>query len=485
MVAQQKTAVYAADIPGQDRAEKDPSKLTPAATAMWSQMLDNVLVECGVRGLGNDQVACMAGTTLAFDLGNRDPGIQNYAKYSIGNTMPAWDPEYSKHNQVAQAYQLFINSIDPAKCGAQVNPNLADLINKAMIEYNAASDNFHTVSRKAVAEYIELTKAMPDAKMTYADYIRQYNPTVNRAQEAMLGAQHRWQSLMRQAHGYGYENIAQASNTMITALNDSMPSSDMNMKVTSGSVAAEGSSPVLPGATPPAPESDLVHFYRPRYDLPGFAGTYAEWQQKSAANTPGHTFQAKASATAVSWQRFGWSGQAQATFGGSFVNVEVGATAEGKSHTSRIDSTDAELTLSFTALGQFDIVREPWFNLALVQQFAGATADAAGQFFGRNGSFSLLPTRAILGFEPGIELRLSGESYRHAKSQWEAHGEAALNIGPFRFGGPGFAMTDKRENVMWRDEERSITVPTVKSRLPLLLGVICTKLGQSGPATPE
>jgi hypothetical protein len=484
MVVQQKTAVYAADIPGQDRAEKDPRGLTPAATAMWSQMLDEVLRVCGVGGLGNHEVACMAGTTLAFDLGSKDPGIQNYAKYAIGNTVPAWDPEYSKHNQVAQAYQLFINSIDPAKCGAQVNPNLADLINRAMIEYNAASDNFHTVSRKAVAEYIEFTKAMHDDKMTYADYIRQYNPTVNRAQEAMLGAQHRWQSLMRQAHGFGYEAIAQASNTMIAALNDNMPS-NMNMKVTSGSVAAEGSSPVLPGATPPARESDLAHFYRPRYDLPGFADIYREWQDKSARNEPGHMFEAKANASAVSWQRFGWSGEAQATFGGSFVNVEVGATAEGKSHTVRIDSTDAKLTLSFTALGQFDIAREPWFNLSLIQDFAEATADAAGQFFGKNGSFSLLPTRAILGFEPGIELHLSEKSYSHAKSQWEARGEAALNIGPFRFGGPGFAMTDKRENVKWTDEARSITVPTVKSRLPLLLGVICTKLGPKRQAPPE
>ncbi len=81
-----------------------------------------------------------------------------------------------------------------------------------------------------------------------------------------------------------------------------------------------------------------------------------------------------------------------------------------------------------------------------------------------------------MGFEPTITLSLSNSDYSSVKKTFQAQASASVGIGPFSFGASYSNYSDK-EAVNYNDASCSITAGPVMSSLPILLGVVCTKLG--------
>lgn len=88
----------------------------------------------------------------------------------------------------------------------------------------------------------------------------------------------------------------------------------------------------------------------------------------------------------------------------------------------------------------------------------------------------LLPTSLIIGFEPTITLTLSNADYDSVKSQYQAQATASLNIGPFSIGSASYSTYSDKTAISYDDSSSTITIGPIKSSLPLLLGVISTKL---------
>jgi hypothetical protein len=422
----------------------------------------------------NTQALSFAGNTLLVDLADADPTISNMNIFNCGNVLPAWSPNYTPQGGLLSAYTTFLDNIN---LGGSINPNLQSQINNAAAAMSTSQNNFITVQGQAITAWKQAQQINPG--LPFNTFVQNQFPVYIQAKNDLLGKTSSWQSLMVQAYGAGYEVVANARNACSST--SGAAAIDMqntfNMAVKSGSTAPAGSGPaVLPGQTPPAPASALVSSFAPAYGLNGFTAIYQEWQQNSVANKQtGGPITVSGSSGAQSWDNYGWSASLAASFS-EFFTFTAGGSAAKQTQNLNTQSSQFSLDVMFTGLDTVPINPGQWYDGGIVETFKNKLLASAPQFFGQGGSMGLLPTALILGFEPTITLSLENSDYNSFKSTYQAQATASLNIGPFSIGNASYSTYGDKGSITFNDEKNTIVIGPVQSTLPLLLGVISTKL---------
>lgn len=420
------------------------------------------------------QAISFAGSTLLIDVANADPSISNMNIFSAGNVLPAWSPNYTPQGGLLSTYTTFLDNIS---LGGDINPNLTSQINVAASAMNASQTNFFTVQGQAITYWAQAKQIDPN--LTFNNFVQTQFPTYIQAKNDLLGKTSAWQSLMVQAYGAGYTVIVNARNkcssTSGAAAIDTQNS--YNMAVKTGSTAPAGSGPaVLPGQTPPAQTSALISSFAPAYGLQGFTAIYQEWQAKSVRNVQdAGPISVKGTSQAQDWSKFGWSTSARAGFT-DFFSFTAEGSASNQTQTINTQSSDFSMEVRFTGLQAIPINPGQWYDGGIVETYKNRLLPTAPKFFGEGGSMGLLPTSLIIGFEPAITLSLENMDYKSYRNTFKAQATASLSIGPFSIGRASYSTYGDKSDMHFNDEDNSITIGPVKSTLPVLLGVISTKL---------
>lgn len=421
------------------------------------------------------QLITFAGTTLAFDAANADPQMAAAAIYNVGNVIPQWSASYAVQGDLATAYALFLDNI---KLKGDPNPNLDSQISVAAANLTAATKNFQDVLTSAFNAWQTAQKTgMPN--ITFNNYVQQFYPTYTSAVTAMNAAESKYQSLLLQRYGPGFATVNDARKrvSLVGGARDVTTSNNFNMPVRTGTLAPAGSVPTLPGQTPAAAASSLATSYAPAFGMPAFAAVYQEWQTKSTNNQQDVSVSLTGDAGSVDVTTFGWSAGAEASFSYGFFRLYASGSAEGSAVNVDTTKSDFAVTFNFTGLQSFPLSpTQLWFQPSILQSYRDSLAPGGPQFFGEGGVLSLLPVQAIVGFEPQIVVKLSNESYSSLKSSFQQQANASLSIGPFRIGNASVSTYGGHDSAQWDDSSQTITIGPVKSTVPLLLGVICSKL---------
>lgn len=422
----------------------------------------------------NNQVICFSGTTLMVDLANADAGISNYNIYNIGNIIPKWSSAYAPNSDLIGSYSTFLNYIN---LGGDSNPNLDSQINIVAGKMTAAKNNFSTQTKNSLTDWATMKEAMPN--LTWATYIQQYGAVYTEAKATLDSAQFDYQNLLQKKSGVDYQSLLNAQSRVgfSGGARDIISDNSYNMKGKVGTEAPLGSTEVLPGVEQPSLSSSLSEILLPSYNLDGFKTAYQEWQTKSVNNKVDvGPIEVKGDSTASQFSEFGWSASVDASFFGDFFSFFGSGSASGKTIKSSWQSTTFDFKVSFTGLQTFKIEPLLWFQQSFITNYKNKLYPNAPQFFTENGSLSLLPYELIVGFEPKLELTLDNKDYQDVKSSFQTQSTASIGIGPFRIGKASFSCYGSKDDIQYIDKSNTIIIGPIKSTLPLLLGVICSKL---------
>ena len=155
-----------------------------------------------------------------------------------------------------------------------------------------------------------------------------------------------------------------------------------------------------------------------------------------------------------------------------FFDGFFGFFAEGEATYSKNVERDTHFkcTVEVQALSTFAVVRNGWFDGALVAEYpngpwAGKTAD---QYFGPLGTLKLVPSQLLVAYGISIALTVSAETMTDVKTQTEAAG--GILIGPFFIGAEEFS---KSEVVTNSDGSQTINVNSTDNN-PYVIGVLST-----------
>jgi hypothetical protein len=169
-----------------------------------------------------------------------------------------------------------------------------------------------------------------------------------------------------------------------------------------------------------------------------------------------------------------YSGHWHIEGGGStdFFDDFFGFFGEGETTYDKTVESDSHFksTLEVQALSTFAVVRNGWFDGALLTQFpngpwAGRTAD---QYFGSQGSLKLVPAQLLVAYGVSLALTLSSETMTSVKTQTEAAG--GILIGPFFFGAEAVSTSEVTTNA---DGSQTINVNSTDNN-PYVIGVLST-----------
>ena len=421
------------------------------------------------------QVICFSGTTLMVDLADADAEISNYNIYDVGNVIPAWSAAYAPMSDLIGSYSTFLNWID---LGGDPNPNLDSQLNIAAGNLTEAQTNFETQVANAVTSWIKMKEAMPE--LTFPQYLRNYGAVYTEAKAAQDSAQVEYQKLLQQKSGVDYQSLlnAQMRVSFEGGARNTIQKNEYNMNAKVGAEAPLGSTKTLPGQTPSAPSSTLSELLLPAYNLDAaFRKAYQEWQTKSVnKQVDVGPIEVTGTSQASQFSEFGWSASMSASLFGTFFSFFGAGSASGKEIKSSWQSTNFEFKVYFTGLQTFKIGPVPWFQPSFIQNYKDKLYPDAPAFFGEGGSLSLLPYELIIGFEPKLELTLDNADYQEVKTSFQAQTSASIGIGPFRIGKASFSTYGSKDDMSYNDESHTITIGPIKSTLPMLLGVICSKL---------
>ncbi|MEI7873838.1 MAG: hypothetical protein WCK95_17040 [Alphaproteobacteria bacterium] len=445
--------------------------------ALW-RSLNGQIMNQAVGELNPSQAVCMAGQTLFVDLVNPNANVINANIFNIGNTIPAWGPGYAAYSQLATAYSIFLSNIN---LGGSTDPNIVGPLNTAAENLNAAQSNFLTVQTNCYNAFVTAQKFNPN--LTLPQFIQTSYPTYLQAQAAMVGAQSAYDALATKAYGAGYQVIQADKNKMSPAMGgggclDFTTANAFNMPTVSGATAPAGSTPVLPGAAPPPTPPTALPYYVPSFNLAAFTTQYTQWQNNSInkAFNAGGSFTVSSKSQSYDYSSMGWSAQAEFSYSNFFTRV----SGQGSASASEVDidwsDSSNSLQVDFTGLGAFNIGPGQWYDAAAVASYYDKLLPGAPTFFGNGGSMALLPTRIIVGFEPTITLSLSNAAYSSVAKTFQAQASTSVGIGPFSFGASYSNYSDK-QSMSYNEASCKITAGPVMSSLPILLGVVCTKLG--------
>lgn len=421
-----------------------------------------------------NQVICFSGNTLMVDLANKDAKVSNYNIFNIGNLVPKCSPAYTPQSDLIGAYSSFLNYID---LGGEYNPNLDSQINIAAGKLTEASQNFHKQTVQSIQDWSTMKQAMPN--LDWPTYIQQYGSVYTEAKAYMDSCQTDYFNLVQKKSGTDYQSLLNAQSRVgfTGGARDIVNKNAYNMNAKVGTEAPLGSVTVLPGQAPAASDSSTVDIIVPSYNLDAFSTAYSEWQAKSSRGIVDvGPLEVSGLSEASQYSEFGWSASIDGSCFGSFFKVFGSAGASGKEIKSNWQSTNFNLKIYYTGLQTFKIEPLLWFQQSFIANYKDKLFKNAPNFFGEDGSLCLLPYEIILGFEPKLELTLNNSDYNDFKSSFNANASASLSIGPFRIGKANASTYGSKEDVSFDDETSTIKIGPIKSQLPLLLGVICSKL---------
>lgn len=416
----------------------------------------------------------LAATTLSVDLGNADPAIVNEYIYNIGNTIPSGSPAYAPGSALLTSYQLFLDAID---LKGDPNPNLDSQISIASAAMTGAQNNFITVQAAAVAAWKTYQAINPN--IGFSDYTTQQYPTYIQAKNALSAATAKWQQLMTQKYGQGYEVIAAARNNLSATggASDITMANAYNMAVKTGVVAAAGSTPMLPGQTPAGPASTLISSFAPSFSLGSFTPVYQQWQAASAAGSPpAASIHVDGSAASAEWASMGWAAESEGLFSLGFFDLFAKNTTSSDSQSSFAFSDGFDMQIDFTGLSVFTVTPGPWFDLGIIKTYKDQLLPNAPAFFTPGGSLARYPYQAVVGFQPKITLMMSNANYSSFKSTFQSNTTAAFGFGPFVVGETNVSTYSDKSGVAFSDSNASITIAPPPSTVPVLLGVISARL---------
>jgi hypothetical protein len=417
----------------------------------------------------DNQAICFSGNTLMVDLINTDPEIINGNIYSIGNVIPKCSPTYAPQSSLIGAYSSFLNHIN---LGGNADPNLDNLIISANIKLNTATDKFNAQFIKSLATYQGMKQAIPD--LDWSKYVLQYGSAYIVARDAMNACQSEYDKYSMEKYGADYNLIMDARKKI------DIDAGAMNTvsKTSYNMLSKLGSQSPLPGENPTDPSITFSTLYEPGYQLDSaFTIAYKEWQVKSVNDTvDAGPIEVSGTTNAEQYSEFGWDASIGGSCFGDFFSVFGSGSASGQTINQSWQSTNFNLKMSYTGLQTFKIEPYPWFDQNLITEYKDKLLPDSPNFFGKDGALSLLPYEIIVGFEPKLELTLDNSDYKEFKNSFNASTTASLSIGPFRIGKASTSTYSKKSDVSFSDETSTITVGPIKSTLPLLLGVICSKL---------
>jgi hypothetical protein len=340
-----------------------------------------------------------------------------------------------------------------------------------------AQNNFINVQAAAVAAWKTYLAINPN--IGFSDYTTQQYPIYIQAKNALDAATSKWQQLMTQKYGQGYEVIANARNRLSATgdASDITMANAFNMAVKTGVVAAAGGVPMLPGQTPQGPANTLISSFAPAYNLNGFSTVYQQWQAASASNAPpAASIHVDGSASAASWSNFGWGAQGEAELSISFFDMFVKSSASSDTQTAYAFADGFDMTIDFTGLSSFQITPGSWFDLGIVNAYRNQLLPNSPAFFAPNGALARLPYQAVVGFQPKITLMMSNASYASFKSTFQSNTTTAFSFGPFVVGEASVSTYSDKSAVAYSDSNATITISPPPSTVPVLLGVVSSRL---------
>lgn len=456
-------------------------------SAMWAQLMKSMQAKLFPNGIGSDTFSA-ASVARSINLNATDPGVTNYGIYSLGDIIPANSPSYSPApSGLAATYMQFLNWID---LGGDNNPNLQSQLNIALNGDGGANPGLNAIQAGYNAAYSAAAKAYMDQTTTanmvgdtlppFKSWVLTNYPSLAEAQSQLAGAQSKVDQLSAQLYGPGYQQVQLARQ--ITGINggaqDPMQQDNYNMKVTTATYVPPGSTAAVIGqvaAAPVGPSS--VSSYVPLYQLDtAWAATYSEWQAASVAGTVGETFHFDSSSQDYNYQESGWNASAKASWGNFFWSASGSTSASATQMSVDANSTDFSVDVSFVGVKAFGINPGPWWqNGSLVGTYGQKLRAGAPAFFADDGAMARRASQVVLGFEPTVKIKLSAADYSRVKSSWQTQSTVTVGVGPFSFGGSGGANAAK-DQIHYDDASSSITIGPVKSTMPVLLGVVSSKL---------
>ena len=439
---------------------------------IWAAYYHNLIQTVAGSLDPETQAVSLARRAVVADLGNADPAIAANYVFETGNALPAWNPEAVAPEGLLASYAAFLDNID---LGRDIDPDLRSRLNSARINYNIASKNFAAVRAQAVAAWIHSRQIEP--AIGFTAFVKGNFPLYTLAGQFLQGADSEFEALMFEAYGAGYSEIAEARSKCGIAAGaaamDRPTPYNMPVKRCISSLAA--SSNVFHEAVPPPPD-EPVPTYAPSFTLDGFAPAYAEWQSNSAHGIVAATITVTGDSWAAPKSDYPWP-PAGGKFLGDFFKVGAPGSVSGVSQIVNTRSPYFSISVSFAGLNTFGITPGGWYDARIVETYKNKQLPTtAPRLIGEGGSLSLLPTALIIGFEPSIVMTMERSDYERFKGRCREQSDAPVKIGQFRVSGSPDAARGDRADIHYDDYRAAITIRPVKSTLPLLLGVVNTKL---------
>jgi hypothetical protein len=415
------------------------------------------------------QAVTLAGKALVADFGNDDPAVAANYIFEAGNMLPAWSADTAPPEGLLCSYAAFLDNID---LGGIVDPDLHSRLHSARTNYNIANKNLAVVRSQAVAAWIQHRQIEPEIGFTA--FVKGNFPLYTLAGQFLRGADSEFEALMFEAYGTGYSAIADARNkcgiTAGAAATDVPTLYNMPVKRSLSSLATSGG--VLPNTSPPPPTAQVTT-YAPGYRLDGFSAAYSRWQSNKARGIVAETITVTGGSPTGQWSNCPWP-PAGGKFLGDFFKVGTDGALPGRVQPVNTRCPDFSISVSFAGLDTFGITPGGWYDGRIVEKYKNRLLPTAPRLIGKGGSLSLLPTALIIGFVPSIVMKLENSDYNAFKGRCQARVANSLKIGPFRVGDT-LAPRD-RTGISFDDERSTITIRPSEAALPLLLGVVSTKL---------
>lgn len=416
------------------------------------------------------QAVTLADRAETADLGNTDPAIAASYVFETGNTLLTWDPRTTPPEGLLYSYAEFLDNIDLGEVGDQ---RLRSRLDAARGKYRVANKNFADVRSQAVAAWIESRQTEPP--IDFASFVKGQFPLFTLAALALRDADIEFEALMFQAYGTQYSAIADARNkcgiTTGAAAIDRATPYNMAVKRCAQSMVAVGSSnrdEILPFCS-----SRPVPTYAPAYRLDGFAEAYAGWRENNGDGIAAETLRLTGNSN-EDLHDYPWPPSGGKTPGDFFkIGERELALVPGLRVNTR--SPDFSVTIDFAGLDTFSIAPGAWFDRRIVETYRRTASHAAPRFFREGGPTGLLPIAVIVGFAPSVRITMDRPDYASFKARSQAVPNSLFTIGPFRVGGTSDPVFDSTR-IGFDNTRLAVTIRPRKKTLPLVLGVVSTKV---------
>lgn len=448
---------------------------------MWQKWMGEVLNVVAPNGLGKDQTFSGGSAATPIDLNDPNYMITNNTIFQIGDVVPANSPSYTPApSGLCSSYSIFLDYIE---LDADANANLDSQINIATEEFNSAQTTFNKVQTAAFTAYAAYKEGAVDAGIKvppFTTWVVANYPTWASAQKELSGAQSALDGLNIEKYGPGYAALQNARALVAYTAGgaqDITTQSPNNMAVATGSISPPGSKKVSIGDAPADPASSLIESFAPAYELGAdYAATYAKWQADSVNKVKGASIAVSSSSRDYDYSQFGWSASVSAGWSGWFRSASAQASAKYNTISVDTNSTDFSMTVDFVGLSAVGINPGKWWqNGSLVSNYKDQLKDGHPDFFSDEGTLARRAYQLVLGFQPSVKIKMSAADYNRVKTDWQSQASARGSFGPFSFGASSSANSSK-DDIHYDDAAATITITPGPSTMPVLLGVISSKL---------